>query len=121
MTSIDDLEDRLDALESRFGVGETAVVIAGYDRGENADWPDDVAREDIITTRQEEGADPEIPLEVEERVVPHHRPPEFRGGIVLMSDPEIAWVFATMPEDVRRAERELRIERGEPIPPVLQQ
>lgn len=116
----DDLEARLDDLESSFGVGPTAIVViaptTAHDEPE--EWPDDVGLDDI--TVRHEPADPDPIDAYEEVVVPFHRPQAYRGGVVTMSKADIAQVYAAMPEDVREAELELRIERGEPIPEVLQ-
>jgi len=119
MTDRGDLEDRLEELEDRFGEASTeTVVVTGDDGG---DWPAGVDRDDITIERQEPGPDESTPLVHETTLVPIHRPPEFRGGIVIMSYPEIATVYASMPGDIREAERTRRIEQGEPIPPILQQ
>lgn len=120
MTDRGELEDRLTNLEGRFGVGPTDVLMIGPS-DDGAEYPEGVGREDIIHTRTEPGVDPKTPLEVEEPIAPIHRPPAYRGGIVIMSYEEIAQVYASMPESVREAERERRIEQGEPIPPILQQ
>lgn len=121
----DDLVDRLEALEGRFGVGPTHLILAvpGLSKGPDSDppeWPDGLGREDITHVRQEPGVDGQ-PIDVEEPMIPYHRPDEYRGGVVMMSYAEIARVWATMPPSVREAELELRIERGDPIPPILQE
>jgi len=122
MTS-DDLRDRLEDLETQFGVGPTATVIVnptGSHGDEDLDWPDDVARDDIMVTNREEPVNGET-LGWERPLVPWHRPPQYRGGIVIMSEKEVAHVYASMPDDVREKELEYRVEQSEPIPPLLQQ
>lgn len=113
-----DLKARLDALEERFGFSSTSIVQivpddAIHDGSARVEWPEDVGPEDIEHT-------PDDPDAVTETVVPFYRPPEYRAGIVPMARAEVARVYDTMPDAVRERERELRIERGEPIPPILQ-
>lgn len=43
------------------------------------------------------------------------------SGIVFLSDVEIAHLWLSMPPEVANTERELREERGEPIPPILEE
>lgn len=121
MTDRGDLESRLEGLEDRFGVGPTACVVVGISKDNEVEWPDDVSREDIVVTREEPGVEPGNPLVVEEVAVPIHRPPRFRGGVVVMSLAEVAWVFDSMPVDVRERERDLRKEEGKAIPGVLEE
>jgi hypothetical protein len=112
-----ELERAVESLRQETEPSPTSVVVVAGNAGE---WPDGVDQSDITVTRQEPGIDPELPVAVEEVCTPIHRPPEHRGGVVVMSEKEIAQVYAAMPEDVREAERELRAERGEPIPPILE-
>jgi len=121
MTDREVLEERLDDLEGQFGAESTAVVIPVPDTATAGDtaWPDGVDREAITITREAPGVDAGEPLVYEEVAVPIHRPPEHRGGVVLMTHAEIASVYAAMPPDIREAERERRRERGKAIPEVL--
>jgi len=119
MTNRDTLRDRLEDLEARFVPTDTsAVVVIG--RATDEPFPDGVGPADIMNNWTAPGVDDE-PLTIDEPVVPIHRPPQYRGGVVVMTEQQIAQVFATMPDEIRREEREKRIERGEPIPTVLQQ
>lgn len=119
MTTRDELRDRLDELEARFNPADTsAVVVIG--RATDEPFPDGVDPTDIMNQWTAPGIDDE-PLTVDEPVIPIHRPPQYRGDVVVMSEQQIAQVFATMPDEIRRKEREARVEHGEPIPAVLQQ
>ena len=118
MTDRADLVDRLDELETQFGIAKTATVVVV---GDGEEWPPGVDEQDITHHREAEGVDPAEPLLVEEPVVPIHRPPEFRGGVVVMTRADVARVFYSMPDSIREQELERRIEHGEPVPAVLQQ
>jgi hypothetical protein len=116
---IDDLRNRLDDLEDQWGAGTTQTVVLLPDV-DSTDWPSGVTREDITATEEHSGATDGRPLEREVILAPNFRPRQYRGGIVTMTKAEVARVYDTMPDEVRKAERELRVERGEPIPPILQ-
>lgn len=117
MTDREDLRDRLRELENSFGFGPTAAVVVGAGGDE---WPDDVAREDVEIRKVV--ADPADPIdEVHELAVPYHRPPEYRGGVVVMSPADVASVYAAMPDEVRERELEYRLDNGLPVPGVLTQ
>ena len=119
MTDRDTLRERLEDLESHFIPTDTsAVVVIG--RANDQSFPDSVGPADIMHNWTAPGVDDE-PLTIDEPVVPIHRPPQYRGGVVVMTEQQIAQVFATMPDEIRRKEQKKRIEHGEPIPAVLQQ
>ena len=117
MTDREGLEEQLDALETQFGAGPTHCVMAV---GSGGEWPDAVDREDIV---HRERGEPINGHEIvfEEVTIPIHRPPEYRGGIVMISPAEIAQIYDSMPDEIRERERERRIAEGKPIPPILQQ
>jgi len=114
-----DLRARLDALEDRLAPADTSLVVVTGPADSDA-YPAGVGPGDITNERTDPGVDGE-PLVVEEPVVPIYRPPEYRGGVVTMTTQEVAEVFDSMPEQIRKKEREARIERGEPVPGVLAQ
>ena len=116
----DDLRDRLDELEDRFTVGDTAAVIVTGDDGRD-EWPAGIDEGDITTTRTEPSATGDEPLVVEEPAVPFYRPPEYRGGVVVLTAANVADCFDRMPDEIREKERERRIAHDMAIPPVLQQ
>jgi len=121
----EDLWERLDGLEDRFSIGGTECVIIAPSGATSddvfGDWPDDTPREDITLTYTEEAPVEDKSIEWEKVLVPVYRPPKYRSGLVIMSEKEVAHVYASMPDDVREKELEYRVEHGKPIPPVLQQ
>lgn len=118
MTDRDALRDRLDAVEEDLAPADTAAVVV-LGAGDTDAYPDGLTPADVTDRREEEGVDPAEPLIVEETIVPIHRPPEYRGGVVVMTGADAARVFDSMPADVRERERERRAELGEPIPEVI--
>ena len=118
MTDREDLADRLDAVEDALAPADTAAVVV-LGPGDTDAYPDGIDPSDVTDRREEPGVDPEEPLTVEETIVPIHRPPEYRGGVVVMTGADAARVFDSMPADIRERERERRAERGEPIPEVI--
>ena len=118
MTGRDALRDRLDAVEEDLAPEDTAAVVV-LGAGDADAYPDGLTPADVTDRREEKGVDPTEPLIVEETIVPIHRPPEYRGGVVVMTGADAARVFDSMPAAVRERERERRDELGEPIPEVI--
>jgi hypothetical protein len=118
MTDRDDLRERLDAVEDALAPADTAAVVV-LGPGDADAYPDGIDPSDVTARREEPGVDPDEPLIVEETIVPIHRPPEYRGGVVVMTGADAARVFDSMPAGVVDRERERRAERGEPIPEVI--
>ena len=118
MTDRDALRERLDAVEEELAPADTAAVVVLGDGDADA-YPDGLTPADVTDRREEKGVEPTEPLIVEETIVPIHRPPEYRGGVVVMTGADAARVFDSMPAAVRERERERRAELGEPIPEVI--
>lgn len=116
----DDLRDRLDELERAAGFGpgaggRTVVTIAG-------DLPDSMmvpARDpgDALTVTI--GGDPET-VRAEQVAVPTLLPPGYRDGVTVLDAEDVKRLWREMPADAREQEREIRRERGDPIPPILE-
>jgi hypothetical protein len=119
MTDRDDLRKRLDAVEEDLAPAET-VLVTVLGPGDRDDYPPGVTPSDVTRRWEEPGIDPNEPLVVEETIVPIHRPPEFRGGIVVMTGADAARIFDSMPPSIVDRERQLREEWDKPTPPVIQ-
>lgn len=110
-----DLEDRLADLETEYGTDPCGGVII-TSPGPNAD---DLDLEPYTIRTEPENEDD--PIEWYEKVaIPRHRPRgRYAGGVVCITYQELVQIWEAMPEETRDAERQLRRDRGEPLPPIL--
>lgn len=118
----DDLWNRLQSLESAYGLADDddgVLVAAPLDEADVDDDQDGRPGDDVeaITTERER----DEATTIMELAIPQHRPPVYRNGVTVASYREIRALWEEMPDEVRDRELEVRIEQGLPIPPILQQ
>ena len=116
----DDLRDRLDELERAAGFGPGAgaplVVLIGNDLPDSMTVPVRDSEDALTVTI---GGDPET-VRAEQVAVPTLLPPGYRDGVTVLDAEDVERLWREMPADAREQEREIRRERGDPIPPILE-
>lgn len=104
-------------LEGRDDGEDGGIVVLITLDGSDRDWPDGVGMDDVrATDKTDDGA------EWEHICAPVQYPDEYRDqGFACLTADEIAHIFDDMDEETRERELELRRERGDPIPPILEE
>lgn len=112
-----EIERDLDTLEATRTVDGEPIVLVVPDVAVSTDpLPDDVDRaelpeDEITVTDPESGVSkPAIPVQKKARL----------SGVACIPERQIAYWWATMSADVRERERQLREQRGAPLPPLLE-